>query len=216
MSEVRLSIKLLEVVKANLESVFYDPYLGPKWLPIASTALAVLNEHNSLPLHCCHLGSVCEQWHAGPKISTQILSDGQILMKVSANDSLSRKLDKRAYEEMEFLGFITPRTDNGEYALKKKSRSSLYDKQFVRIFDPGTTNEHLVSVALNILSYIFKCEPHHRYHFGKRKALSETARSAGFMDPCEHVQPYAPFFFLKGNHPCKVTRLDGSEIMPNG
>lgn len=205
-----------EVIIANFDSVFHNPFLGPEWMPIAYTALAVLNEHNSLPLHCCYLGSVCEQWHAGPKISIQILSDGQILMKVSANDSLSRELDKRAYEEMEFLGFITPRTDNGEYALKRKSRSSLYDKQFVRLFDPGTTNEHLISVALNILSYIFKCEAHHRYHFGKRKALAETAREVGFMDPCEHVQPYAPFFFLQGKHPCKVARLDGSEIMPNG
>lgn len=216
MSGVRPSIEVLEVVTANFENVFHDPYLGPDWFPIAYTALAVLIDNGTLPLHCCYLGSTCIEYHKGPRLLIQALSDGRILIRVTANEGLSQKLIKSDYEKMEFLGFIPPRTDNGEYALKKGTTSAQYDKHFVRIFEPGSTKEDAITVALNVLSYVYKCKPQHRWHFGSRTELAESARLAAQMETCDHKRPYAPFFFLKGKHPCKVSRLDGSEIMPNG
>lgn len=221
MSEVRLSIKLLEVVRANLERILENPFLGAEWLPIAETLVKLFEdpEVDTVPFHCCLEGYECESGdHGGPTATFRFLSDKSVVMRVKANDSISRRLKRKedTYELMEFLGFTAPRNAEGGFAIEPGTRSVLYDKDFVRVYKDGFDPVEAAELALYIMTQVYCCKYWHRFHFGRRDFQVNAVENIGVLERCDHQPIFAPYFWVRGKHKCANTRnktkkVDASE-----
>ena len=146
-----------------------NPFIGAGWLPLAE---ALLELHRVKPTRDLRLSTITslypklDQKRGGPRIRIQFMDTGEAIMIASANSRLSRQLKHSHYQSMEFLGFIVPRTEDGEYAITGKPHLGGTNENFLRVFDEGYEIEDLVEAAVMLLVLIYKLPRRTMFFFG--------------------------------------------------
>ena len=146
-----------------------NPFIGEAWLPLAESLLELHRVKPKDDLRVSTISSLypkIDNQRRGPRVRIQFMDTGEAIMVASANTRLSRQLNRRHYQSMEFLGFLVPKTEQGEYAIAAEPHLGGVNENFIRVFDEGFDIEDLVETLVMLFVLVYKLPRRTMFFFG--------------------------------------------------
>jgi len=146
-----------------------NPFIGEAWLPLAESLLELYKVRPKSDLRVSTISSLypkIDQKRRGPRVRIQFMDTGEAIMVASANSRLSRQLKHSHYQSMEFLGFLVPKTEQGEYAIAAEPHLGGVNENFIRVFDEGFDIEELVETLVMLFVLVYKLPRRTMFFFG--------------------------------------------------